>query len=311
MSIHVVKSGLQTSVQDNGRFAQMCNGIAVSGAMDSTAMQLANYLVSNPLNHPVLEITLTGPVIEFTQATSIAIVGAEFDLFLNGNLVFNEETIKVKSGDLLEFGRLNEGARAYLAIAADFNLQRLFDSSSTNLTAHFGGCLLTDNSQLQLQNYRQPPDKQLPPTFHLSFSGNYLLRCVDSVETHWFDQTTLEQFTQKKYQVQADSNRMGIRLQETGLSTAILPDKQQQVISSGLVCGSIQIPPSANPIIAGVDAQTIGGYPRIANVASVDLPILGQLKPNDKLSFYFIEQSQAVTLIRYKQKLLSQLFNNA
>lgn len=306
MSIHVIKPGLQTSIQDLGRPGQMHNGIARSGAMDPVSMQIANWLVNNPANNPVIEVTLVGPTLQFETPLTIAISGADFDLYLNGDLVFNNQSMRVNAGDLLEFDRLNSGARAYIAIAADFKLTPVLNSFSTHLSAGFGGlngrAFMTDD-QIPLSAICKVPMRKLADKNQLTFSGSYLLRCVPSVESAWFSQAEHSFFYSQQYQVTPESNRMGIRLRGTRLTQT----STRQMVSSGLLTGSIQIPQSGLPIISSVDGQTIGGYPRIANVVSADQSILGQLKANDKIRFVKVNQKQAVKIIKKKQALLTSV----
>ncbi|WP_444997534.1 biotin-dependent carboxyltransferase family protein [Aliikangiella sp. IMCC44359] len=304
MSIRVIKPGLQTSFQDAGRKGQMSNGIAISGAMDPLAMNLANWLVGNPADHPVIEVTLLGPTLKFEHAMSIAVVGAEFDLYLNGNLVFNNETILVKKNDLLEFDKLINGTRAYLAVTGMPEIPRILNSYSTNLTAHFGGQLFKKNDIIKLTKTSIQPKKSLPKKFHRVFSGHYLIRCVSCVESDWFDKTATEKFFSQKYQVTPESNRMGIRLTGSPICTHIT----EPVLSSGLTQGSVQIPPSGQPIISSVDGQTIGGYPRIASITTIDQPVLGQIKAGDRLSFILISQTEAIELLALRHQFFGQLY---
>lgn len=287
MNIQVIKSGLQTSIQDAGRTGYLKDGIAKSGAMDRNAMQLANWLVGNHKSHPVFEITMIGPTLQFNCAASIAICGADFDLFLNGKMVFKDETIQINIGDTLEFGKINTGVRAYLAISANFDIPQIMGSYSTHLTANFGGFngrSLKNNDIIKLNNATQTKEKKLPDNLIAAYSGNYLIRCVDSVETNSFSSEEKERFFQQTFTVSSDSNRMGVRLN----GKSIINTEKISITSSGLVEGSIQIPPFGTPIISSVDGQTIGGYPRIANVIQADLSVLGQLKAKDKINFTYV-----------------------
>jgi len=304
MSLQFIKAGLQTSIQDLGRSGLMHLGISKSGAMDHNAMKLVNWLLGIPLDSAVFEITLIGPTIKFSQTMSIAITGARFELFLNGNMVFNDEVIHVESGDVLEFDRLQQGARAYLAFTGELDMPPMLNSYSTHLTCSFGGYnnrQLKNNDSIDIQDSTTAPAKKLPNHLKGYYSGNYLIRCVPSVETNQFNQSQLQQFFNQVYRVSADSNRMGVRLVGNPIETQSSID----ITSSGLTQGSIQIPPSGVAIISSVDGQTIGGYPRIANVISADLPILGQLKAKDKINFSLID-------LDYADQLFSQsnsLFN--
>lgn len=298
MSLHFIKAGLQTSIQDFGRIGMMHLGISKSGAMDLNSMRLANMLLGKPLDSTVFEITLVGPTIKFLKAMSIAITGAKFDLFLNGNIVFGDEVINVESGDILEFDHLNLGARAYLAFTGKLDIQPTMSSYSTHLTCSFGGFKnrqLKDDDIIDISNSVTISSKKLAKHLIAHYSGNYLIRCVSSVETEQFNPSQIRQFENQAYRVTADSNRMGVRLE----SAPIVFKSKIEITSSGLSQGSIQITPSGKAIISSVDGQTIGGYPRIANVISTDLPILGQLRANDKIKFTIID-------LEYADKLFSE-----
>ncbi len=116
MGMKFIKAGLETSIQDLGRIGHMQNGISRSGAMDPVAMQMANWLVSKPLNSAVIEITMLGPIIQFSFSMRIAICGAQFNCSINGKPIKNDKTITVHAGDILTFKKLQKGLRAYLAL---------------------------------------------------------------------------------------------------------------------------------------------------------------------------------------------------
>lgn len=308
MSIRFIKAGLQTSIQDLGRFDLADKGISQNGAMDPIAMQTANWLVGMPLNSPVIEIALIGPAIEFICPINFAVCGAQFELKLNNQPVKNDQTIQAKAGDILSFGKLLSGARSYLAFSGTMKLEKVMDSYSTHLMAQFGGFkgrCFTDGDQLDFVEINNTSSKQLPEEFKLHYSGNYQLRITDSVESKDFSQKHIDQFLKQTYNVLPQSNRMGIRLQ-TGQPIQM----NKSIISSGLTQGSIQIPPSGQPIISSVDGQTIGGYPRIANIISADLAILGQLKPNDKINFMYVSIQQALDIKREKMQRYQQLWDS-
>jgi len=309
MGIKVIKPGLLSTIQDQGRMGQMHNGIAQTGAMDRLSMHLANWLVGNPLNHPTIEVTVIGPSLQFEEDISIAVSGADFDLYLDGSSVAANQTIQVKAGQTLTFDHCKRGARAYIAMSADFDIPAVLTSYSTNLIAGFGGIdgkELAMNQMIALKNVRQVKTRVVPAQYNLTLSGKYLLRCTWSVETGLFSDATREQFFSRQFTVSPDSNRMGIRFKGQPIDTSEI----SQIISSGLTPGSIQLPPSGLPIISSVDGQTIGGYPRIANVISADLPLLGQLRANDKIRFCLLSQEQATEGLRRKQALLNQIFSD-
>ncbi len=306
MSLRFIQAGQQTSIQDVGRSGFMHQGISKSGAMDPLSLQLANWLVSNPINQAAIEVTLAGPTIEITEHLSIAICGAEFDLSLNDAPVFNNETIKVRAGDVLAFKGIRQGARAYLAIGGKLDVDSSFASQSTHLMAKFGGYNGRQFQSDDVLAVLSAPDikkRVLPEAYQPSFTGNYLLRCCAGIETEQFEQESLDTFYDATYVVSNDSNRMGLRLEgePVPMKTSI------EIISSGLTQGSIQLPPSGFPIISSVDGQTIGGYPRIANVISSDLNILGQLKAGDKIGCLSVSREKAWQLLKQKQTFLDKL----
>ena len=302
----ILKPGLLTTIQDAGRSGMMHLGVSASGAMDPLSMKLANWLVDKPLTSAVIEITIIGPTIEFQNDLSIAITGADFDLYLNGDLVFVNQSIKVKAGDTLEFDKLNYGARAYLAISADFKIDSVYQSYATHLIASFGGYQgreLAIGDVIQLKNCRQTKFKALPKQFCFNYSGSYFLRTCQSVESNLFCKQDKQFFHEQAFTVSPESNRMGIRLKGTPLTNSNIPS----ITSSGLTQGSIQIPPSGLPIISSVDGQTIGGYPRIANIISADLPLLGQIKAGDKIRFAEIDMGLAQSILKQQVGMFSEL----
>jgi len=310
MSLYFIKPGLQTSIQDFGRTGQMHNGISKSGSMDPIAMKMANWLLSKPLESAVIEVTLIGPQIKFENDMCIVITGAKFELCLNDNPIFNNTIIKVSAGDILNFGKLLNGARAYISTSIDIDVPKVFDSYSTHLTVNFGGfngraLKQGDRLAFNLTNQKCIYTNKLPNYAGNGYSGRYILRCTASVETDLFTQIQKNNFSSRKYTVTATSNRMGIRLKEFAMEF----EQPLDIISSGLMQGSIQITPSGLPIISSVDGQTIGGYPRIANVITADLAILGQLKANDKVSFIFISAKDANQVLKKQRQLLSFLSN--
>lgn len=306
MSLKFIKPGLQTSIQDAGRIGLMHQGVSRSGAMDSVSLQLANWLVSNDINQAAIEITLVGPTIEFTDSYSIAIFGAEFELALNDTVIANNEVFHVNKGDVLAFKQLRKGVRAYLAIAGKLNVDEIFSSQSTHLTANFGGYKgrqIKAGDVLEIKDKHKPHERELPKEYRPVFSGSYLLRCIEGLEADSFDKESINRFYNSTYKISKDSNRMGLRLD----GDAVISGKSVELISTGLVQGSIQVPPSGLPIISSVDGQTIGGYPRIANVISSDLNILGQLKPGDKINCLLISRKEALQQFKLKQTFLDKL----
>ncbi|WP_299946547.1 biotin-dependent carboxyltransferase family protein [uncultured Microbulbifer sp.] len=309
MSICFTRAGLQTSVQDCGRPGLMHYGIPQGGAADPLAMTLANLILGNVTNIPVIEITLTGPRIEFGCDISIAITGAQFKVTLNGNPVNNFETIQIQRGDTLDFAQLISGARAYIGFSGKMVVPEILGSSATHLISHFGGhrCgAITAGDSIDFCDVRTAQTARLARKFHLHYAPHPQFRVVSGPDKHLFDDHVIEQFYHTTYAVSAQSNRMGIRLCHSSTTTRN-ESAFEHMISSGLYPGSIQIPPGTEPIISFVEGQTIGGYPRIAHVIKADLHRLGQLKPHDKVDFHPVGLAQAAQILREKHQRLFEL----
>ncbi|WP_226648814.1 biotin-dependent carboxyltransferase family protein [Microbulbifer variabilis] len=313
MSIYFIRAGLQTSIQDYGRPGLMHYGISQGGAADLLSMKLANLLLGNTLNNPVMEITLTGPLIEFDCDVSIAITGARFKTLLNNNPIENYKVIQIKSGDILEFSHLLSGARAYIGLSATISVPQILNSASTHLISGFGGHksgAIEQGERVHLENIRIAKEAQLERELIPNYRLRPLIRVVHGAESQRFPQSALDNFFATTFQVSAQSNRMGIRL-----SPSIIPEPEGledisgEMVSSGLYPGSIQIPSNGEPIISFIEGQTIGGYPRLAHVIRADLHRLGQLKAQDKINFQLVSPAQARLILQKKNKLLAKLQN--
>lgn len=311
VSMHFIRAGLQTSIQDYGRPGLMHFGIPIGGAADPLSMKIANLLLGNPLNNPVLEITLTGPLIEFTCDVSIAITGAKFHTSLNNKAIENYKVIQIKHGDTLDFSELISGMRAYIGFSATISTPIILGSSATHLISGFGG---QNNRAIESSDrvFFEDAWTVRPARLKREFQPNYdllpLIRVVHGPEYSNFSREIIEQFSGNFFQVSAQSNRMGIRLSPPiNLNCEALTKSSGQMISSGLYPGSIQIPSSGEPIISFIEGQTIGGYPRLAHVIRADLHRLGQLKALDKVSFQVINLESATMILREKQKNLKKL----
>ena len=317
MAIHFIKSGLQTSIQDGGRRGLMHQGVSTSGAMDTTAMAMANWLVGKAQTSTLFEFTLIGPTIEFSQSLYISITGAKFELTLNNLPVSSYQTILVKSGDKLNFGKRLQGARAYMAFTGELLfenkvLQDVLGSKATHLTAGYGGIngkVIRDNTHFSINSTDIKLQTSLRIIDHkndLNPGDNCFLRCVKAPESSLFNAAQKESFYQQTFSINPNSNRMGLRLEGEPINF----HSPLNITSSGLIQGSIQIPPSGLPIISSVDGQTIGGYPRIAVVISADLAKLAQLAPGDNVIFVNVSQEQALTILRNKQQQLKMSLDN-
>lgn len=283
-TLHFLKAGLWTTVQDQGRVGHQASGVPVSGAMDQTAAQLANWLVGNTKDHPVLEITLLGPTIEINQDAQIAITGANLSPTINGTTILMYETISVEKGAVLKFGKIQIGCRAYLAVGGQWMVQKWLASASASTTSTAiltPDSLIKKGSALIIQT-SSFIEKRSTPT-PSDYASSIVVTVLPGPEFNTFSSHTIAHFFSQTYTIANDSNRMGYRL----LGKEITNDVKQEVISSGIVLGTIQISNSGQPILLMRDAQTTGGYPRIAVVMPDELDRLAQLKPGEEVRFCF------------------------
>lgn len=284
LRLHFKKPGLKTSIQDFGRTGFQHLGIPIGGALDKEAMIAANRVLNNPDSNPVLECTLIGPEIEFTGAGNICLTGAEMNAELNNELVARYKTLKVKTGDVLKLKGVDEGCRSYLGIQGKWNVANWlgsYSALSSYLSENGFMASIQRGDELEVENIKVNEDFRAPTYKKPYYSSCYIVRVVTGPEFSRFSIEQIEDFFNKIFSVSQDANRMGYRLNETIQGYQAL----QEEISSGIIPGTIQITNSGQPIVLLADAQTTGGYPRIANIISEDLDIFGQMKPGDDVKF--------------------------
>ncbi|WP_064094387.1 5-oxoprolinase subunit C family protein [Rossellomorea aquimaris] len=319
--INVVKSGLLSSIQDSGRYGFQRYGVIVSGSMDPLAHKIANLLVGNQEDEATIEITLVGPVLTFQKTSLISICGGDLSPSINGEPVPLWRSLLIKAGSELRFGPSKNGCRSYLSVAGGVELTPVMKSKSTYLRAGIGGFEgrpLKANDELKIGplskssadivDYLTPFLKERSFTeIDWSISSEFIsthqpdqpIRVIEGPEYKHFTKESQQHFFQQPFKVSPQSDRMGYRLSGSPLKL----EKDFDMISEAVTFGTIQVPADGNPIILLADRQTTGGYPRIGHVASIDLPIIAQTKPGEKLSFTSIthEEAQQLYLDREKQ----------
>jgi biotin-dependent carboxylase-like uncharacterized protein len=307
----VIKPGLFTTVQDLGRRGFQRFGVPVSGAMDEHAFTAANLLVGNQSNDACLEITLIGPEFEALNETQIAVTGANFPLAMNGNPMPTWQTINLEKGDSIAFtGNAQSGCRAYLAVNGGIDVPLILGSRSTYVRGCLGGnegrALKTGDlirvlaSEKSVKTRRIMPSELVP-----SYSNEFGVNVVLGPQENMFTARGVETFLSGPYTVTPESDRMGYRLN----GTPIERKKTAELVTEALVKGSVQVPSNGQPIILMADAQTSGGYPKIATMSTPGVSRLAQAKPNDKVHFNKISLSQAHAQYVEYQKRLRQLEN--
>jgi biotin-dependent carboxylase-like uncharacterized protein len=305
-TVIVHTAGLLTTVQDRGRYGYQRFGMPVSGAMDVFSLELANLLVGNDPGDACLEATISGPELEFTGATWIAITGADMDPHLNGQSIPMNTTIDVRPGDRLGFRGLRSGCRSYIAFAGGIAVPPVMGSRSTYLRAGIGGLkgrTLMPGDELPLgEPAGRPRFKRIPEGMIPEYKHEQTIRVISGPEAHYFEIAGLRSFLSTEYTVTAQSDRMGYRLTGEPIRHK---EGMTNIISAGISLGTVQVPGDGQPIILMADRQTSGGYARIANVITADLTLLAQKRPGDTVLFKetTLDIAQQVWLSRQHESL--------
>lgn len=284
---HCQKTGLLTTVQDDGRSGHQAYGVPVGGAMDSFSAKIANKLVGNSPDTPVLEITLFGPALKIENEAIIALSGADLNAKINGQPAPLYQSILLKNGDILSFGQPKNGCRAYLAIAGVWQVQKWLNSASAafqNSEKLTPDSILKKGCKLSVLPNLNFVKRTYPKSLRPKFPDLIRVRVMPGPEFSLFSKNIIDQFFGKIHHISSQSNRMGIQLVEKLVDFA----PTQELISSGIVPGTIQVTNAGLPIVLMQDAQTTGGYWRIGNVVSEDLRLLAQVKAGDGVWFSLI-----------------------
>ena len=314
VSCRVLHAGLLTTVQDAGRLRHQRFGIPVCGAMDLVALRLGNLLVGNEESAAAIEITLLGPRLEFDTSCLIALTGADLQPIVDGERVPVGRAMQVPAGAALSFGEAERGCRAYLAAAGGVCTAEVLGSRSTYVRGGFGGVrgralrrddVLTFGSPSGLSQrisgeLAERPDARRVQvtTWGAStalvprYSPAPSVRLLVGEHMHMLTPESRELLFRTDFRVAAQSDRMGYRLEGPALEVS----EPTELLSEGVAFGTVQLPPGGKPIILMADRQTTGGYPRIGEVASVDLPLVAQLRPGHRIRFRPISLAEAHAL---------------
>lgn len=304
MAIKVLAPGALTTVQDLGRFGYQQFGMPCCGVMDQNSFLLANRLVGNFEHEAVLELTLFGGSYQFDEDTVFALTGADLQPLLNRQPCPMNRAVYAAAGSTLFLGMAVSGCRAYLAAAGGIDVPVVMGSRSTNLKCGLGGYegralqagdLLPvgpkDTRGLSLQSYYEALCarlslelyKKLPE--HPLWPSAITVRVIEGPQAEYFTDDGLRTFYSNPYTVSEQSDRMGCRMNGPAIESIHGTD----IISDGIVFGSIQVTSAGQPIILMADRQTTGGYAKIATVCSDDLPALAQCRPGTVVRFRKID----------------------
>lgn len=298
-SIDVINGGILTTIQDSGRYGYQELGIPTSGVMDDYNYKLANILVGNDLKEAVLETIYFGPTLKFNEDLVIALTGANMSPKINGKDAPMFESIEVKAGDTLQFGKMKEGLRGYIAFAGSIDVPVVNGSKSTHIKTKMGGLdgrALKPKDELNIIKPKSKPKmRKIPAKYLPKFSHFNILRVVLGPQDDYFTEKGIHDlFRSGGYQVTKELDRMGIRLKGEKIEHKETAD----IISDGTAFGSIQVPANGQPIILCADRQTTGGYTKIGTVISADLHKLAHMNFLDKIVFDKVSVEEANKIAR-------------
>lgn len=307
-TLRIIRPGPLTIIQDQGRYGFQDRGVPVSGAMDQAAYRLGNLLAGNAGKEASLEITVGGFAAEFLTDTWFAVTGAEQEARLNNKIIPPWTAHRAGKGDILslDFGR--KGVRWYVAVAGGLNVPPVMGSRSTYLRAGFGGLegralrkgdVLESGTPLGPGIFSTLPAELIP-----NYSHEPILRVVLGPQDDEITEEGLATFLSAEYSVTQRSDRMGCLLAGPHIKHKTGPD----IISDATAFGSIQVPGSGQPIILMADRQTIGGYVKIATVATIDLPLIAQALPGNRVRFKSIGIEEAQALLIEREKRIRDFF---
>lgn len=319
VTIDVIHPGFLTTVQDLGRAGFRQSGVSPGGALDSLSARVANLLAGNDEGAAVLEITLGALRLRFGESRVVVWCGGDFEVQAAGIRLPPGRACLIREGKEISFGGSRSGCRAWLAISGGIDVPEILGSRSTDLRAGFGGMegrslragdrlpvgLMSTNGMAmtaelasrRLANWGAPARWASPAQAHP------VLRIVRGADWARFNPADVESFLRERFVVTQDCDRMGVRLDGPELRRV---DSGADLISEPIAPGTIQVPSHGRPIVLLADCQTVGGYPKIAHVITVDQPIAAQLLPGDRVRFAEVSLQEAHRLLRERTEELER-----
>jgi len=307
----VIWPGALTTIQDIGRPGYQRYGVPVSGAMDNFAICVANRLLDNTKFAAALECTLFGPKLRFFNNTLIAITGGNLKPLLNNQSLPMWQVAEVQKGDILSWGGVSNGCRAYLAVAGGIDVCKILGSRSTYLPAGIGGlegrALKTGDVLRSFPSNRKRLEhiigRKVPQQFIPEYKSLEEIRVILGPQVDYFSEENISTFLNSEYTITPESDRMGYRFEGPEIKHGI----KMGIISDGIPLGAIQVSGNGKPIVMMADRQTIGGYAKIATVVTPDISKFAQMKPDDKVRFQELNLAQAHKVLKVFQKTIEQL----
>ncbi len=304
--MEVIEPGIFTTIQDLGRKGHFASGIPPSGAMDQCALRFGNLLVRNPPEEAGIEMTAIGMKLRILQDVIIALTGANFEPKRNGNPVPLWETIPLRQGDILSFGKPSAGWRGYIAVAGGIDVPPVLGSKSTYTLGGLGGIRgrIVKKGDLievgpsgfpwEVLKGRRVKDSLLPEE-----GTQKELRVILGPQDDHVKEESIEVFLNSPYRVSIRSNRVGYRFEGSQLFFKERAESRDagldpsNIVDDGNAIGAIQIPGGKEPICLGPDGVTMGGYVKIACLIKADMDRMAQLKPMDAVRFKGVTVDEA------------------
>lgn len=318
MKATAIRAGFLTSVQDLGRTGFREFGVSLGGALDAHALRVANLLAGNDESAAGLEITFGGLRLRFADDRIVVWCGGDFNARISSTSVTAGHPAFVRGGEEFSIESPAMGCRAWLAISGGIDVPVVLGSRSGDLKAGFGGVKgrpvrdgeefpLGENTQraiVLINKLRGEKIARWKPAHDWSSTARRTptLRYIRGADCGRFIESALQLFAEEGFVVSPDSDRMGIRFDGPRLERS----EDVDLLSEAVAAGTVQIPPSGKPILLLNDCQTIGGYPKIAHVITVDLPIAAQLCPGDRIRFVEVSIADAHALLLERERNLEQ-----
>ncbi len=313
MTVTVRSAGFLTTVQDLGRVGFRQSGVTLGGALDRHTLRVANAVAANDESAAGLEVTLGNVRLHFADVRVVAWCGGGFEVRIAGTHFPPGHAGVVRPNEDLTMTAPETRARAWLAISGGIDVPPVLGSRSTDLRGNFGGfegralrdgdCLsLGDRSRvaqtiIQTFRSRRISDWSAPEAWSTTAARDRVLRIVRGADSFRFTAVAHTALVREPFTVTLDSDRMGVRLEGPSLPR----HDRDELFSEAVAPGTLQVPPNGKPILLLGDCQTIGGYPKIAHVITVDLPIAAQLGPDDLVRFHEVSLAEAEKLLRKRE----------
>jgi len=275
--IKFISEGLYTTIQDHGRFGYRNIGVPSSGYMDRESAQIANLIIDNPINNPVIEATLIGPTIKFEKSTFICITGSDFNPMLNESRISLYTPVKVNKGDILKINNSSIGSRCYISIKGGIKVDKVLGSKSYYPQIS-DSSIIEKGDEFKFETNNSEPNYKL---INQKFELNKNLKVFKGPEFHSLNKGSINKIIDQEFSI-GINNRMAYNLKDK------IQAGTTSIISSPVIPGTVQLTPSGQMIILHRDCQTTGGYPRILQLDEKSLNNLAQLKIGDKIKFEIV-----------------------